>query len=473
MKLTSRTFKTNAKAALENPILQSALQQLKSGLVAKRSTAKANLPEFETIRDTAVSIKNHTLEHLDYYLQQFENQVIKKGGQVHWARDGEEACQLIIDICSKAKARLITKNKSMVSEEIGLNHALEKKGFAVVETDLGEYILQQRDEPPSHIVLPAIHLIKNQIAKTFYEKHTSLNQSRDLSQSQQLLDEAHDILRDQFFAADVGITGGNVIIAESGMVVIVTNEGNADLTQTLAKTHIVVTGLEKVVPTFEDAMHIIRLLGRNATGQEITAYTTFVAGPKHAEDLDGPEEFHVVLVDNGRSKMLGSHFQDMLRCIRCGACLNHCPIYDSIGGQAYGSPYSGPMGAVLTPSLFGIKESRDLPNASTFCGRCEAVCPMRIPLPKMMRYYREEEYQQHLISLRSRLALKIWAFFAKKPKWYRLISAITVRILHFFGKEHGNIRAFPFLRNWTKYRDFPAPTGATFQQLWRKEKQHE
>src|SRR3954453_9377728 len=269
-------------------------------------------------------------------------------------------------------------------------------GLEPVETDLGEYIIQLRKEAPSHIIAPAVHLNKEDVAESFMKAHTLLDPHRSLEEPRALVNEAREMLRQKFLAADVGITGANFLIAETGSTGIVTNEGNGDLTQTLPRVHIVLASLEKVVPTLEDATTILRVLARSATGQEFSAYTTFSTGPRRPEDLDGPEEFHVVLLDNGRSAMLGTEFQDMLRCIRCGACMNHCPVYGVVGGHAYGWVYPGPMGAVLTPSLIGVDKSGHLPNASTFCGRFESVCPMRIPLPKMMRHWRERQFERHL-----------------------------------------------------------------------------
>lgn len=467
--LNSHHFKKNTLSALQNPTLQKALGNLQTGFVSRRASAIATLPEFNQIRDDAKKMKDETLLSLDFYLQQFEEQVIKQGGKVHWAENAEDACQIAIDISRSVNAKLITKGKSMVAEEINLNSALTSAGFTVVETDLGEYIIQLRREAPSHIVAPAIHVLKEQVAADFYASHSELNPARSLDEPQHIVSEAREVLREKFLQADVGITGANFLIAENGATGIVTNEGNGDLTQTCAKVHVVIASIEKVVPTFNDAANIIRLLARSATGQDITSYVTFSMGPRRKQDLDGPEQFHVILVDNGRSKMLGTVYQDMLRCIRCGACLNHCPVYSAVGGQAYGSVYPGPMGAVLTPSLFGIHGSRDLPNASTFCGRCEQVCPMKIPLPDMMRHYREEEFAKQLSPLTVRSGLKSWAFLAKRPRLYYIFMRATVFLLYFIGKKKGRIISLPFARGWTVCRDLPAPTGKTFQQRWREQ----
>ena len=299
----------------------------------------------------------------------------------------------MLDICRAVGAKTVTKGKSMIGEEIALNDHLEANGITPVETDLGEYIIQLRHEPPSHIIAPAIHLMKEQVAETFRAAHTDLDPARPLDRgARSCATRRARVLRPQFLAADVGITGANFLIAETGSSIIVTNEGNGDLTQTLPRVHIVLASIEKIVPTLEDAATLLRLLARSATGQEFSSYTTFSTGPRRPGDLDGPEQYHVVLLDNGRSAMLGSEFQEMLRCIRCAACLNHCPVYAAVGGHAYGWVYPGPMGAVLTPALIGVDEAGHLPNASTFCGRCESVCPVKIPLPKMMRHWREREF---------------------------------------------------------------------------------
>ncbi len=382
MQITTPNFKENATRALKDAPLQKALKNVEVGFIAKRLAAADALPEFEALRDNARDIKNHTLAHLDLYLEEYEKKVIASGGHVHFAETAEDARAIILDICRRRNAKTVTKGKSMITEEIGLNDFLATNGVTPVETDLGEYIIQLRGETPSHIIAPAVHLNKDQVEADFRRVHTHLPPERDLSEHEALLNEARQVLRQRYFEADVGITGANFLIAETGSSVIVTNEGNGDLTQTLGKCHVVVASLEKLVPTLNDCAQILRVLARSATGQDMSVYTTFSTGPKRAEDPDGPEEYHVVLLDNGRTSMLGTEFQEMLRCIRCGACMNHCPVYHAVGGHAYGAVYPGPMGAVLTPSLSGIEVGGHLPNASTFCGRCESVCPMRIPLPR-------------------------------------------------------------------------------------------
>ena len=463
---TSHRFKDNAHRALGDAQLQKALGHVKKNFVERRAAAAARLPEFEALRDRAREIKDHVLEHLDFYLERFESKVIAAGGQVHWCEDAEAARQTILRICRSVDANLVTRGKTMIGEEIALNDFLEAQGITPVETDLGEYIIQLRREPPSHLIAPAIHLNKEQVADAFRAAHADLDPKRSLEEPRTLLAEARSKLRDRFLAADVGITGANFLVAETGSSIIVTNEGNGDLTQTLPRVHIVLASLEKVVPTLEDAATILRVLARSATGQEMSVYTTISTGPRRPEDRDGPEQYHVVLLDNGRSRMLGSEFREALRCIRCGACLNHCPIYHAVGGHAYGWVYSGPIGAVLTPSLIGVEEAGHLPNASTFCGRCESVCPMRIPLPKMMRHWREREFERHLTPTAARWALRLWSFAARRPALYRIAAGLGARLLRLGAGRSGRLRRLPLAGGWTAYRDMPAPEGRSFQQLW-------
>ncbi len=462
----SQDFIANARGALADDLLQTALGRSDRTFVAHRRTAKDKLPEFDDLRDRGRDIKDHTLDNLDHYLEIFEANVTRAGGHVHWARDAAHAREIILEICLGVDAKTVNKGKSMISEEIGLNDFLSDNGIEPVETDLGEYIIQIRDEYPSHIIAPAVHLTKGQIEGSFRETHTHLDSERSLEAPEELVAEARAILREKFFAAEVGITGANFLVAETGTSVIVTNEGNGDLSQLLPKVHIALASIEKVVPTLEDASTLIRLLARSATGQEISTYTTFSTGPRRNADPDGPEQFHVVLLDNGRSKMLGGEFQDMLRCIRCGACMNHCPVYQSVGGLSYGWVYVGPMGAVLTPQIIGLEAAQHLPNASTFCGRCEAVCPMHIPLPRMMRRLRERQYEQRLSSPRVRWPLRVWARVARHPAVYHRLAPLPIRLLAWLGRHAGRLRNLPMASGWTRYRDMPAPQGRTFQQQW-------
>ncbi|MCE1184803.1 LutB/LldF family L-lactate oxidation iron-sulfur protein [Zoogloea sp.] len=459
----SLKFKDKAREALADPHLRVALGKARGSFVNKRAELAAALPEFERLRDEARDVKNHVLENLDHYLERFASAVEAAGGQVHWASDAAEARAVILGICERVQARTITKGKSMVSEEIDLNDALEARGYTVVETDLGEYIIQLAGEPPSHIIAPAVHKTKDQVSDLFQAAHGG---SRKTTVAD-LVTEARLVLRDKYFRSDVGITGGNFLVAETGTSIIVTNEGNGDLTQTLSRVHIVTSGIERIVPTLEDVSLFLRILARSATGQETETYTTLSTGPRRPGDLDGPEEFHVVLVDNGRSRMLGGPFQDMLRCIRCGACMNHCPVYGAVGGHAYGWVYPGPMGSVLTPLFEGLDGTRDLPNACTLNGRCQSVCPVRIPLPEMLRELRHQQHQQGLMPPAQRRGLGVWRFAAERPGLYQFANRLAARVLKGLGGRGGRIRTLPLAGGWTEFRDLPAPQGKTFLELWQ------
>ncbi len=467
---TSLAFSKNAARAQADADLQSALAKLQHDTRLARPVTIGKLPEFEDLRDRAVAIKNHTLDHLDHYLEMFEANVTEAGGQVHWCNDDAGARDTVLKICRDAHAKIVGKGKSMVSEEIALNDHLIANGLEVVETDLGEYILQLREETPSHVVMPAIHLKKEQIADTFRQHHTALNPGRPLDVPSDITEEARVKLREKFLAADVGITGANMLVAETGSVVLVTNEGNGDLTQTLPRVHIVVAAIEKVVPVIDDAFSILRILARSATGQEITCYTTFATGPRRPGDLDGPEEFHVILLDNGRTKLLEGEFRDVLRCIRCGACQSACPVYGAVGGHAYGGVYGGPIGAVLTPALDGIEKAWPLPEASSFCGNCEAVCPMRIPLPELMRRWRDVAHKEKLNKAGPRRGLALWAWTARRPRVYRFGARITLRVIRLLAGRRGYLRSLPLAGGWTAARDLPAPEGSTFVDRWNKER---
>ena len=458
------TFDSRSATALKDPSLQQALRNFKPLFVAKRASAVAALPEFEALREAAAGIKDAVLSELDVWLERYAAKVESVGGHVHFASDAEEARNIIREICRKANARTITKGKSMVSEEIGLNEVLEADGYKVVETDLGEYIIQLAKEPPSHIIAPAIHKTRQQVADLFSENHPGRPREETVAG---LVNEARHVLREKFFQSDVGITGGNFLIAETGTSVIVTNEGNGDLTQTLSRVHIVTSGIERVIPTLDDLSVFLRLLARSATGQDTECYTTLSTGPKRAGDPDGPEEYHVVLVDNGRSKMLGGKFRDMLRCIRCGACMNHCPVYGAVGGHAYGWVYPGPMGSILTPLFNGLAENYDLPNACTLNGRCQSVCPVRIPLTDLIRTLRTEQVKAGLMPAGQRRAMAAWGWVAQHPGLYRAFEGFGSKLLRMRAGKKGSIASLPGAGAWTRVRELPAPNGPTFTEQWK------
>ena len=463
-------FQERARQALSDVSLQRAMAKARGGFVDHRRDAVDALPEFDAIRDAARDIKDHVLANLDGYLELYEQKVIENGGQVHWARDADEACRIVAKICKDAEAKTVTKGKSMVSEEIHLNPVLEAAGMTVVETDLGEYIVQLAGETPSHIIAPAVHKTREQITDLFHEHHSPLGYTDRVTQREALVNEARSVLRERFVAADVGITGANFLVAETGANVIVTNEGNGDLTSCLPRVHIVTAGIEKVIPSLDDLSVLLRVLARSATGQEFSAYTSLYSGPRRTDEMEGPEAYHVVLLDNGRSRLLGGQYQPMLRCIRCGACLNHCPVYGAIGGHAYGWVYSGPMGSVLTPLLNGFDQAMDLPNACTLNGRCKEVCPVRIPLSDLLLKHRLEQHDRRLNTIFGRFLLSVWAWLARRPRLYQGVMALPLWLMHRLGKRRGVLSRLPGLGGWTDSRDFPIPARRSFLRQWHTHK---
>src|SRR6266566_5850676 len=423
---------------------------------------------FEQLREDGRAIRAAALSRLPDLLLQFEQRVTAAGGHVHWAPDSAAAQNIITKILKSRGARTVTKGKSMATEEIELNAHLEANGITPVETDLGEYIIQLRHERPSHIVAPAFHLRRTDVEASFRKEHQWLPQERSLADRPRLVAEARSVLRSRFEAADAGITGANFLVAETGSAIIVTNEGNGDLTRLLPRTHIVVAGIEKIVPRLADASILLRLLTRSATGQEITAYVSVVSGPRRQQDADGPEEFHVVLLDNGRSALLASPAAEVLHCIRCGACMNHCPVYGAIGGHAYGAVYPGPLGAALAPGLDGLTQTYHLPNASSFCGRCEQVCPVKIPLTRIMRYWRNQAFETGLGSSGLSLGLKLWAAVARRPALYGLAAAIAARFLRRAAGNNPRLARSAIFPGWFAVRDLAKPAPRSFQSLWRK-----
>ncbi|AHB48181.1 (Fe-S)-binding protein [Hyphomicrobium nitrativorans NL23] len=470
MLVNGKDFSSRASKAPADAGLQQQVSNLKTGFVAARARAVAALPEYEAMRDAGAAIKDHTLANLDFYLERFERAVVDRGGHVHWAADAEEACRIVREICTRTGARTVTKGKSMVSEEIGLNEALEADGLDVVETDAGEYIVQLAKEAPSHIVMPTVHKTTNEISDLFFEHHRRHGFSERVTDAAELIAQVRSVMREKYFSADIGITGANFLVAETGSNIIVTNEGNGDLTCTLARVHIVTAGIEKVVPTLNDASVLLRLLARSALGIETTSYTTLSTGPRRPGDADGPEEYHVVLVDNGRTKMLSGAFRPMLRCIRCGACMNHCPVYLAVGGHTYASVYPGPMGAVLTPMIARHEAANELPHACTLNGRCQQVCPVKIPLPDLLRRLRHEQWEDGFIKGRSRWGLGVWSWLATRPALYRVATRLGVQVLRWLGRSRGRIGHLPLAGEWTAGRDLPAPQGTTFHAAWAKRK---
>jgi L-lactate dehydrogenase complex protein LldF len=423
--------------------------------------------DFAELRREVKAIREHALENLGHYLENFASAARDNGNSVHFARDGEELNDLVLDICARAEAKKIAKGKSMVTEETGLNAALEASGFQVRETDLGEYIIQEAGETPSHIVGPALHKPEAEIRELFLERH-ALGE-RELATADEMVAEAREVLREDFLAADVGIIGSNALIAENGYSMLVTNEGNGDLCANLPRVLIICTSVDRVLPRASDAMAMLRLLVRSTTGQPVTCYTSFYSGPRRPEDVDGPLETHIVLLDNRRSDILASDYAEMLQCIRCGACLNHCPVYMSAGGHAYGWVYPGPMGSILTPLLTSLEDSALLPNACTACGRCEEVCPAGIALPDLLRDLREEEFSRGISAKRWRWGMRLHGWLAQRPALYHPVSALAVRLMHSLGGRSGVIRRFPLAGGWLAARDLPAPARRSFQQQYQEQ----
>ena len=459
-------FKPRAAAALSDATLQANLRKfVASGFTALRAKAVAEFgPElFETLRGEGAAIRDRGLEYMDAWIERFESEAVRRGATVLYAETREEACELALEICRRHGVKKAIKSKSMLSEEAGLNGALSAAGVTPVETDLGEYIIQLAEEPPSHIIAPALHKSKEEVAELFEQHHHAPRKS-DIGR---MTREAREVLRAHFLSADLGISGGNFLVAETGSGVIVTNEGNGRMVTTLPRVHLCITGIEKVIPTLDDFSTLLRLLTRSATGQPVSNYVSLFTGPRGTGDRDGPEHMYFILVDAGRTNLVGGDMQEMLRCIRCGACMNHCPVYRAVGGHSYGWVYPGPMGSVLTPAYVGLENALDLPHAATLCGACSVACPVKIPLPDLLRRLREKQVDLKLRPRREMLALRLWAWTAQRPRLYALATGIAARLLRLLGGGDGMISALPFGSEWTRERYFPAPkSGRTFRKLY-------
>jgi len=461
MQVASMHFKARAGGKLADGKLQAALRKLQNNFVKGRAERVLELDNFEEIRTAAAAIRDRALNNLDAWLEEFERNAQARGAVVHWAETAADVNRIVCELAAKYQVRKVAKSKSMVSEECSLNAALETAGIEVVETDLGEYILQLAHEAPSHIVAPVVHKSRDEVAELFHEKHGKPRKTGIA----ELCREARETLRPHFLSAEMGISGANFIIAETGSTLIVTNEGNGRMVTTLPRVHVAITGIEKVVPTLEDVTTLLRLLPRHGTGQSVTNYisvTTGVAQPGEA----GPEHFHIILLDGGRTKLIGSDLQAILRCIRCGACMNHCPVYQNIGGHAYGWVYPGPMGSILTPTYVGLENALDLPHAATLCNQCGVVCPVKIPLPDLLRKLREKQFERGLRPWYENAGLAIWGWLAQHPALYALATAIGARVLRRMGGRERLIHALPLAGGWTGGRDLPAPQGKTFRELY-------
>jgi len=481
--IKTKQFSAASVAAINDPKLRRALDRVASGFeVARLERIEEVTPDvWEVWKQEARDIKVHTLDHLDYYLDLLYTNVTAAGGHLHFAKDADQANEIVAHIARTRNVKVATKSKSMVSEELALNPVLEAIGVEVWETDLGEYIIQLAEETPSHLVAPALHKSKEDVAELFAEK-LGIPYDEDIDH---MAATARMVLRDKFMEADLGISGANFVVAETGTLVIFTNEGNGRLCTSAPRIHIGITGMEKVIPSLQDMAVFIRLLPRSATGQRITSYLSMITGPRRSDDEDGPEEFHLVLVDNGRSRMLADPaLREALYCIRCGACLNICPVYQRIGGHAYGWVYPGPIGAVVTPNLIGLKQASKLPQASSLCGACREVCPVKIDIPRMLLDLRKKTAESPDKSERSapmieRTLAKLYVRLMSSPR--TLAMAVTCgrflqkveRIVPFspLTKDGKWIKMAPLppLSRWTRSRDLPTLPKQTFHEVWKKE----
>ncbi|WP_208590927.1 LutB/LldF family L-lactate oxidation iron-sulfur protein [Gracilibacillus suaedae] len=461
MHIGEKDFKKRVTKGLEDDFMRGAVRSAQGRLQDKRATAADELGDWEDWRTLGSEIRSHTIEHLDYYLHQLSEKVAELGGHVFFAETGEEANEYIQKVATEKEAKKIAKSKSMVTEEISMNEALEAIGCEVIETDLGEYILQIDDhDPPSHIVAPALHKNKEQIRDVFHEKLDYLKSEKP----EELALFAREKLREEFLSADLGITGCNFAVAESGSFALVTNEGNARMVSALPKTQITVMGMERIVPGWEELDIVVSLLTRAAVGQKLTSYITALTGPKQLEEADGPEEFHLVIVDNGRSKILGTEFQEALHCIRCAACINVCPVYRHVGGHAYGSIYPGPIGAVLSPLLSDYDEYKELPYASSLCGACTEVCPVKIPLHEQLIMHRRKIVEDEKKStLSERVVMRGFEQLVNSANLYRTATKMAPFLTTPFAKNQLITKGPGPLKHWTHARDFPQPANERFR----------
>ena len=457
-------FARRAHDALGNRQLHIALDRTTAQLGLRRATGLASLESSDAVRDRARAAKMQVLRTLADSLRQFEQRLVQNGARVHWADTTADANRIIVDIARQAGVRRVAKSKSMVSEETHLNAALERAGIAVVETDLGEYIVQLAGDRPSHIIMPIVHMTREQVGRVM-EQRLAVPYSDD---TQTLARYARARLRDEFLQADMGLTGANFGVVENGAICLVTNEGNARMVTTLPRVHVVLMGIEKLVPTLADLDRFLKLLARSATGQKLTAYTTLLRGPRRAGDDCGPEEMHVVLLDNGRTRILAGETAEILGCIRCGACLNACPVYRSIGGHAYGDVYPGPVGAIVTPGIRGLAPFAELPSASSLCGACREVCPVRLDIPRMLLALRHRAVEHTRQPAALRLGLTLFARVASRPRIYRAAAALVRRMLRSRARGGWIRRAPGMASGWTRFRDLKAPAAETFEAAWRR-----
>ena len=468
----SAAFEQQIHVALSDLKLQRTIQSATTRFARKRRDVVTPdvLPEYQELRDQASRVKQHTLDHLDHYLETVEARVQERGGHVVWCADAEAAVEAVVAIAREHDVKLAVKSKSMLSEEIHLNDALEENGIETVETDLGEYIQQLARERPYHIVAPALHKTRGDVADLFVDK---LGVERT-EEPEELTQIARRILREKFLNADMGISGANFVVAESGAVVLVENEGNIRMTTSVPRVHVAVAGIEKLIPRAADLAVFLKLLGRSGSGQPITSYTSFLSGPRREGEINGPDEFYLLLIDNGRTRVLADEEKrETLHCIRCGACSNVCPVYRRIGGHTYPGTYSGPIGAILTPQFAGLGHEPALPFASSLCGACGEVCPVKIDIPRMLLALRRDVKRSEVRENRrlpEKLAFQGWSWVMRHPWVFERAGLFAQALL---TPQDGDrwIRSGPGpLKAWTDTRDFPPVAPRSFRRLWRARK---
>lgn len=471
----SAAFDEKIQTTLADGKLHIAIYTATGRLIEKRRKAITpdGCPDYQDLRTHANAVKRHTIDHLDHYLEEFARNVEAHGGKVVFCKDAQDVADFVLRLAKERGARLIVKSKSMTTEEVDLNERLEHHHLEAVETDLGEYIIQLAHERPYHIVAPALHKTREQVADLLTDR---LGVARETVIEKQTM-IARAVLREKFLSADIGVSGANFLIADSGAVVLVENEGNARLTTSAPKIHIAVAGIEKMIPRAQDLGVFLKVLGRSATGQPLTVYTSFLSGPRRGDEIDGPDEFYVVLLDNGRTKVLADREKrESLYCIRCGACLNHCPVYRKIGGHSFPWVYSGPIGAILTPQFLGVNHEPGLPFASSLCGACAEVCPVKIDIPKILLELRSEvkEAEQRQGANRlERMAFRIWAWVMRHPRVYELAGMAAASLAPatdggaWVRSLTAAIQPAP-LRAWLSQRDLPPSPPKSFRQMWRE-----